>query len=116
MACTQQLKSFTKTCCRTRVGAARDMDDRESEFANGVEPSRVVVADQPLPVQPLEAGIVCVKLKWFVQEIQAEGAQRVHHGQELETVGRVAAFQDGEFARFIGQRLPGPLVVRLFQN
>ena len=83
---------------------------------NGVEPSRVVVADQPLQVQPLEAGVVRVKVEWFVQEIRAEGAQRVHNGQELETVGRVAAFRDGEFARFIGHRVPGPLVVGLFQN
>ena len=81
-----------------RVGAARNVDDRESEFANGVEPARVVVADQPLPVQPLEAGVVRVELEWLVQEIRAEGAQRVHHGQELETVGGVAAFLDGEFA------------------
>ena len=55
------------------VGAARNVDDRESEFANGVEPARVVVADQPLPVQPLEAGIVRVELEWLVQEILAEG-------------------------------------------
>ena len=51
--------------------------------------------------QPSDTGgIVCVKLEWFVQEIHAEGTQRVHHSQELETVGRVAAFRDGEFARF----------------
>ena len=76
----------------------------------------VVVADQPLPVQPLEAGVVRVTLEWLVQEIRAEGAQRVHHGQELETVGGVAVFRDGEFARLISHRVPGPLVVRLFQN
>ena len=76
----------------------------------------MVVAGQQLPVQPLEAGVVSVKLEWFVQEILVEGMQRVHHCQELETVGRVAEFQDGEFARFIGHWVPGPLVVRLFQN
>ena len=57
-----------------------------------------------------------MQLEWFVQEIRAEGTLRVHHSQELETVGRVAVFRDGEFARFIGHRVPGPLVVRLFQN
>ena len=72
--------------------------DCESEFSNGVEPARVVVADQPLPVQLLEAGVVRVELEWLVQKIRAEGAQRVHHSQELETVGGVAAFLDGEFA------------------
>ena len=51
-----------------------------------------------------------LRLEWLVQEIQAEGAQRVHHGQELETVGGVAVFRDSEF------RVPGPLVVGLFQN
>ena len=56
-------------------------------IANGVEPARVVVADQPLLVQPLEASVVLVELKWLVQEILVEGAQRVHHCQELETVG-----------------------------
>jgi hypothetical protein len=40
----------------------------------------------------------------------------VHHGQELETVGGIAAFLDGEFARLKSHRVPGLLVVRLFQN
>ena len=31
-------------------------------------------------------------------------------------MGRVAAFRDGEFARFIGHQVPGPLVIWLFQN
>ena len=58
----------------SRVGAARNVDDCESEFSNGVEPARVVVADQQLPVQLLEAGVVRVELEWLVQEIRAEGA------------------------------------------
>ena len=72
--------------------------DCESKFANGVEPTRVVVADQPLLVQPLEASVVSVELEWLVQEILAEGVERVHHCQELETVWGVAVFLDGEFA------------------
>ena len=77
----------------SRVGAARDVDDCESEFANGVEPLRVVVADQQLLDQQLEAGVVSVKLEWFVQEIRVEGAQKVHHCQELETCGEGSCIQ-----------------------
>ena len=101
---------------------------RERKSAGLVRPGMwmIVKANSPmvsshgawwwLPVQPLEAGVVRVKLKWFVQEIRGESVQKDHHGQELETVGGVAAFWDGEFARFIGHLVPGPLVVGLFQN
>ena len=71
-----------------------------------------MVADQPLLDQPLEAGFVHVELEWLL----AEGTQRVHHSQELKTVGGVAVFLDGEFALLKSHQVPGPLVVRLLQN
>ena len=50
-----------------------------------------MMTDVALLLQPLQAGIVCVQLEGFVEEVGPQSLERVHHRQQLEQVGRVRA-------------------------
>ena len=74
-----------------RIGTARNVHDAVLVFGQQVEPTRLMMADVPLLLQPLQAGIVGVQLEGLIEKVGSQGLERVHHRQQLEQVGRVRA-------------------------
>ena len=71
----------------SRVSPARDVGDAILVLGEQVKPTRLVVADVALLLQPLETCVVGVQVEGLVEEIGPQRLERVDHGQELEQVG-----------------------------
>jgi hypothetical protein len=72
------------------------MDHLHAEFGQSNEPPSLLVGHVALLLEPLQAGIVRVELKWAVQKIWAENLQSVHDGEQLQEVRRVGPLRGGQ--------------------
>jgi hypothetical protein len=57
------------------VSTPWDVDHRHAEFGQSIEPPSLLVGHVALLLEPLQAGIVRVQLKWAVQNVRAEDLQ-----------------------------------------
>ena len=66
------------------IGTARNVHDAVLVFGQQAEPTRLMMTDVALLLQPLQAGIVGVQLEGLIEKVGSQGLERVHHSQQLE--------------------------------
>ena len=108
------------------VAAAGDVHHLKIELGECVQPTRLVVADRALPLQPHNGLVVGVQFEVMRlaggprpplgQQVVAEGAERVDHCKELQHVRRVRALSGRELPRFESNGQGIACIVGLGQN
>jgi hypothetical protein len=92
-----------------RVDPTLHVDDVVLEFGEQVEPTRLVVADVALLLQPLQTRVISVQLEGLVEEMQTQRLEC--HCQKLQQVGWVRTLGEDQVVGLKGDGMEHASVV-----